>query len=412
MKRLAGYTAVAMATITILLLLWQFRLIIGLFVLSLAAAGAIRPVVNRLVARGLPLSLAVVFTYLVTLGALLAFLFVLGRPMFDELQRLADDFAAAYEANWSRWSEEGTALQQAIVSRLPPPNDLYQAITGPQGEMIFSRVFGLTRGFLGAIGGLLAVVLVSIYWIVDQNRFERLWLSVLPAGRRVRARRIWRDIESGLGAYIRSEIVQSLVAVVLLGLGYWLIGLRYPALLAFLGAVAWIVPLVGAVLTAAPVFLVGLANGPVFAVGAVLYTVTVLLFLELQVEPRLFNRRRYSPILVVLVMLILVEDFGILGLIVAPPLAAAIQILLSRLLYQARSPAVANPSEQIAQLYVRLDTVRESYHKNDEPDSPEIINMIRRLNGLIKQAEQYLLEQPAAPRQEVATEKANGRSGK
>lgn len=83
-------------------------------------------------------------------------------------------------------------------------------------------------------------------------------LSLLAVGQRNQARRIWQAIESGAGAYLRSEIVQSFVGIVLLYIGYQLIGLPYPSLLALLGGMAWLVPLVGVLLTAIPVLAVGL----------------------------------------------------------------------------------------------------------------------------------------------------------
>ena len=55
-----------------------------------------------------------------------------------------------------------------------------------------------------------------------------------------------RTLEQELGAYTRSEVIQSLLAVLLLGTGYWLLGSQYPALLAVVGAIAWLVPVVGA----------------------------------------------------------------------------------------------------------------------------------------------------------------------
>ena len=247
-------------------------------------------------------------------------------------------------------------------------------------------LFGITQGVFAALGGLALVLVLSIYWSVDRERFERLWLSVLPAAQRVRARDIWRSIETGVGAYIRSEAVQAFMAALLLGIGYHLLGLDYPTILAILGGIAWLIPVAGFVLIAAPVLVVALAADLGLAIAATLYTLTVLLILERVVEPRLFNRRRYSSLLILLTMIPLAETFGIIGLIVAPPLAAAIQILLGRLLVQRNGQMVAHTAEQVAGLEGRLAKLRARLEELDEPAKPEVANMMERLDGLLQKA--------------------------
>ncbi len=76
--------------------------------------------------------------------------------------------------------------------------------------------------------------------------------------------------------------------------------------------------------------------------GAALYTLVVLMLLEWLVEPRLFRRKRYNPILLVLVAVAMVDWLGFFGLLIAPPVAAAVQILGSQFLaYRAISTTVA-----------------------------------------------------------------------
>lgn len=385
MKRLAGYAMIAMATLTAVILLWQFRVVLGLFILSLAITSAARPPVRRLMRRGAPLWLAILLTYLAGLALVVGLAIMLGPPLIAELYDLTGKLAATYETNWLLWMR-GSASQEALAARLPPPSQLFEAIAGPQGELLAKRVLGLTVGVSVFLAGVIAALVLSVYWTVDQARFERLWLSLLPAGQRQAARLIWQATENGVGAYIRSELVQGFAGIVLLFAGYWIMGLPYPALLALLGGLAWLVPLVGVLLIVVPVLAVGLMEGVGLAVAAVLYTVTVLLVLELVVEPRLFNRRRYSSILTVLVMLILIEDFGVLGLIMAPPLSAAIQILFTHLLAAQKTPDLTGAANQLTLLRERLAAV-EAALQNKEEASPEISSIAARLNKLLHRAD-------------------------
>ena len=172
-----------------------------------------------------------------------------------------------------------------------------------------------------------------------------LWLSMLQAERRIRARTVWQGSEDGVGAYIRSTGILMVASGLLLALGYRLLGLDAPITLAVIAALLGLIPLLGWALAIVPAMLVGLIGGPGVAALAALVTLVVFLVLKLVVAPRLSDYRRSNPILTVLVMVALTDVLGILGLLLAIPLAAVIEIVLSELL--ARS-AVAAASSQPA----------------------------------------------------------------
>ena len=140
---------------------------------------------------------------------------------------------------------QGSAIQQALLGRLPPPSKLFEAITGDQGQLVLPALLGITQSITVVVSGVFIILFLSIYWSINQIHFERLWLSLLPSGQRKQARGIWRTVEPDTGAYIRSQVIHSLLAGLLLGLGYWLIGSPYPALLALIGALACLIPVVG-----------------------------------------------------------------------------------------------------------------------------------------------------------------------
>ena len=131
----------------------------------------------------------------------------------------------------------------------------------------------------------------------------RAALAFAFAGRRRRAaREVWEAVEIELGAYVRSEAIQSIAAGLLLWTGYRLLGQPYPVLLAIAGAVAWLIPWVGVLLA---VGAVALASVPVLlldpqaavrsVVPSVLYTSAVLLVLQRFVEPGFLTARIQRP---------------------------------------------------------------------------------------------------------------------
>lgn len=392
MKRLAWYAIVVLGTTTVLVLLWQFRAEFIQFLLSLAMAAAVRPIINVLNRRyKLSPGIASMLIYTVGLVIIGVLFYTISGLLLTELQRAANNFALTYEVIKAEWPQ-GTAFQQAVAEQLPPPLEFYNALAGEQGTVLFQTLFGVTSGFFTLIGQIFVILVLSIYWSIDRARFERLWLSLLPAEQRIGARDVWRNMEDGVGAYIRSELIQGLLAGVLLAAGYWSLGIRYPITLALVGVLVGSIPLVGAPLAAILPLVTGLSTNPSLAIAAALCTGAIFLILELVVEPHFFDRQRYSSLLMVLGMVILANDFGLLGLILAPLLVMVIQILFTYLMRQSVPTAAPKPSLQVTDLQTRLAEVQTMVGELDDPLPVETTSMLKRLTGLLKKAQDTLPE--------------------
>ena len=385
-KQLVGFGTAVMTTLLALVVLWQFRIVVVYVLISLMLAAALRPLVKRLVGRGFGGGVAWILLYLVALGSFGFLLFLTSKTVINEIQQLAHSVSVQDEWRLPVWLE-GSSFQQALVARLPPPSMFFEAVTGDQGQLVLPALLGFTQGIAGGVSGGFIALFLSLYWIVNQIHFERLWLSLLPSGQRKQARDIWRTIEPDLGAYIRSQVVHSLLAGLLLGLGYWLLGSPYPALLALAGTLACLIPMVGVALVVIPVLLVGLLTGVQLSLFTVLYALLVLIALGVWVRPRLFNRRWDNPILTVVLLIALADAFGLVGIIVAPPLSVVCQILWSRLVIHR---AVSGAAAQVSDLKERQARVWDNIRAMDGLPLALVTSSMERLTLLIEKAEPIL----------------------
>jgi len=385
-KQLVVFGTAVMTTLLALVILWQFRIVVFYVLVSLALAAAVRPLVKGWTRRGFVVRLGLILLFLLLLGSFGLLLFLTGKAAINEIQQLANAVSVQDEWKLPNWLE-GSSFQQGLVARLPPPSEIFNAVTGDQGQRVLPAVIGFTRSIGSVVSGVIVILFLSLYWSINQIHFERLWLSLLPSGQRRQARDIWRTIETDLGAYIRSELIQSLLAVLLLGLGYWALGSPYPILLALIGALAWLIPVVGAPLAVILPLLLGMLTGVQLSLLTALYTLVVLIALQVWVEPRLFRRRWVNPILTLVILIALADAFGLLGILLAPPLSAACQILWSLLVsHRLASGAAA----QVSDLKVRLERVWATIRAMDEPPLHLVTSSMERLTHLIEKAEPIL----------------------
>ena len=89
---------------------------------------------------------------------------------------------------------------------------------------------------------------------------------------------------------------------------------------------------------------IGYLSGPVTAILAAVFTIVVLLLLEFYVQRRLYTDGRYWGVLLIVIMLAAVDAFGFIGLLLAAPIALAMQIAINEYLNTADSVAVMAPA--------------------------------------------------------------------
>lgn len=382
-KQLVVFVTAVMTTLLSLAALWQFRVVVVYVLVSLALAATVRPLIKDLSARGLVMRLTLIFLYL---GVVICFGFLItlmGRFVIGDLEQLSQTLSVQDAWKLPPWLV-GSLFDQELIARLPPPSKLFEAVTGDQGQLVLPALLGFTQGIGNFISGIFLVLLLSIYWSINQIHFERLWLSLLPSGQRKQARGIWRTIETDLGFYIRSEVAQSLLAGLLLGLGYRLLGSQYPMLLALIGAIVLFIPVVGGSLAVILPLVIGLLTSVQLSLLTVIYTLIVVIVLQVWIEPRLYKRQADNPVLTLVILLALADAFGFIGMIVTPPLSFICQTLWSRLVTNRHTPGA---SAQVSDLKERQTHLWTIINNMEEQPPPLVISSMERLTELIEKAE-------------------------
>lgn len=385
MTRVLPHLLLAAAILAGLALAWELRLAILIVLVSVAVAAGMLGPIEWLTARRTPHSLAVLGVFLLTVGALGGLLALATPSVLHELERLASDTRDHY----ARHAEESP--ESPLIGWVEgPPQGAEKA--GESSEGTSAPIVFLSAAWIATSGAVLMatylalVLVIAFYWLFDRARFERLWLSLLSARRRPHARETWRAIEREVGAYLRSEVVQGVLAGLLLWVGFRLLGHPYPTLAALLAAVAWSIPWVGTLLTMVVVGAMAALGRSVDTVGwatgemasPVLLAMGVLLFLEGFVERRIFDRGRYNSLLIAIVSITLAELYGIGWILLGPPLAVAIQIAAAQLWRPESLPAEPGP-ETVAERVHALQAAMA-----DAPEVPQdLSNLVARLAALV-----------------------------
>ena len=313
-----------LATILGVWLFLQLRAIALLLVVALVFAGTFNPLVEWMERRGLRriYALLLLFVALLVMTCLLIFLTV--PPFLEQLARIVGDLPHHRE-------ELITLLQQrevtAPLARALQHLDLEQTSAG-----IDTYLVGYAPRAVMTLGWAVTTLFLAFYILADGKRTQGVLYAVVPREYHMRLARIIQNLEVIVGGYMRGQLITCAAIGVFTFL--LLVVLKVPNALsiALFAAVADLIPFIGGLLATAPAVLSALSLG--LPAGLV---VLAALFIYQEFENRILIPKVYWHVLrlsstaVVLALLAGGILYGVIGALLALPIAAGLQMMLVEL---------------------------------------------------------------------------------
>ena len=328
LRPIAVATAVVIGMVVTAAVAYLLIDIILLLFIGIVVAAALRPWHVVLCRWGVPKGLAVLLIYLFLLIGLVLIALVVAPVLIEQIGAFVAGVPGTYASARSHLRASGAAPFHFLGQRLPSFERLTRDLTdlAPQ---LFQGTLGVTTSIVKLPAYFVTVLVIAFYWTMEVPRFERLLLSLLAVERRPRALNVWHEIEFKLGGFMRGQGLAMLSIGATSALGYALIGLPNVLALGALAGLLEAVPLLGPVLAVGPAVLVALPLG----VHTVLLVIGLAMLLQLiesnVLVPRIMHRSvGVSALVGLLAILAFGTLYGILGVLIAIPMTAVIQVLL------------------------------------------------------------------------------------
>jgi predicted PurR-regulated permease PerM len=299
------------------------RAVLILIGLALFIAVGLEPVVNWLVRHRIPRWAAVVAVVLCSLGVIAAFLAAAIPPLTSEVTALAHQIPHYMHDLQNRNSQLGK-----LNARFHVQQTLTRLVTSRGGSLV-GGVLGAGALVIGTASAILTVLVLSIYFLAGLPRIKLFAYQLVPHSRRPRVILIGDEIQAKVGGYVLGNFITSVIAG--LGTFFWLLafGIPYPILLAMLVALLDLIPVIGSTIGGAIVTLVALTVSLPVAIATLAFYIGYRLAEDYLIVPRIMGRTVQVPAIVSLVAVLIGGVLlGIIGALVAIPVAAAIQLLL------------------------------------------------------------------------------------
>ena len=320
-----GMSAAAGVAVTygLVELVIRARAVLVLIGLAMFIAAGLEPAVNWLTRHRFPRWAAVTTILLIAVGIFAGFLAAAIPPLTTQATALANELP-----HYLHTLQDHNSSLGRLNTRFHIQQRLSKLLSTKSTALV-GGVLGAGALVLSAATSVLAVAVLVVYFLAAMPRIRLFVYRFAPQSRRARVILIGDEIFTKVGGFVLGNFLTSVIAG--LGTYIWLLifGIPYAILLALLVALLDLIPVVGSTAGGAIVSLVALTVSLPVAIATLGFYIAYRLAEDYLIVPRILGRTVQVPAVVTVVALLVGGALmGIVGALVAIPVAAALRLLL------------------------------------------------------------------------------------
>ncbi len=193
-----------------------------------------------------------------------------------------------------------------------------------------SNIFGTAINIFGGIFSAAMILVISVYLVIQEKGIKKFLAVVTPANHQAYILDLVERIQSKLGAWLRGQLLLMLIIGILVYIGLSLLKIKFALTLALLAGLLEIIPYIGPVLSATPAAIFAFFQMPILGLLVVALFVLIQQLENYLILPLVMKKAiGLNPLVIIVSMLIGGQLAGVMGIIIAVPLAAAISVVSS-----------------------------------------------------------------------------------
>jgi predicted PurR-regulated permease PerM len=323
----------ALSAIVLMRALGSVSQVFVLILIALFLATGLNPAVEAIRSRGVSRVTAVTIIFVSVIAFVIFFAWVVVPPVVSQGSQLINSLPSLLQDLKSNATINRLNEQFAIIDTLQAKLREFTE-DGTLLVSTFGGVIGVGRSVISGTFSALTILVLTLYFITSLPQMVKLGVRLAPASRRDRVAKLTNAIIARIGSFVGAQIFIAFMAaifVVVLGI---LLGLPSPVAIAMVVFVCALVPLIGHFLGSAVVTIIALTVSiPVGVIALITYIVYVQIENYI-VTPRIMKKTLEVPGAVTIVAALIGSSLlGLVGGLLAVPVAAAIILILDEVVY-------------------------------------------------------------------------------
>ena len=312
------------AFVLLVIFLYLVRDLLLMIFVAIVIASGLDPLIDFFHKRRIPRTLSLLVVYVFLIAIITSIVYILVPPMIEQVQQLVVILPQYFEIVSNYLGENFSMFEQEVGNI----EEVTKSLTGKFGDFA-TNIYDTLSGFLGGLLTLIIILVLSFYFTVEENNFKKFIASITPTKHRPYIEDLVKRIQRQIGLWLRGQLTLAIVIGILIFIGLTILDVRYALILALLAAVFEIVPYIGPIIAAVPAVFLAFNQSP--ATGLLVIGLYILVQqLENHVlAPKIMGKTvGLNPLIIILVILVGSKIAGVMGAILAVPVATAIQVFL------------------------------------------------------------------------------------
>lgn len=307
-------------------------ILLPLFV-GLLIAWLFYPLVKKLVNKGIKKGFATTIIYLVFISVILIILFTIIPLLYEQITDLVSQFPTI-SATVQEWISNffnqfadipGFNIEATKLSLLEKINMIGKNLTDSLPTIMVNIISGLFSG-LGTFG---LGLIIGFFILVGVDQPLEAVKDLLPKRAQEHFLGIAESVNASCRSFINGALIDCLVVFVISTVALWIVGLKSPILFGLFCGITNIIPYAGPYIGGAPAVIVGFSQSPLTGI-LTLVAIAIIQGIEGNIfQPMIMSKTtKLHPVTILLGLLIFGHFWGMVGMIVATPLLAAIKAII------------------------------------------------------------------------------------
>ena len=306
--------------------LFLIQSILAILFISLVLASAVDPWIDWMQKKKIPRGFGILLIYIAMFAIIIAAISMIIPPIVEQSTELATNFPEIYKKVISGFS----ALKEySITHGLEDDMNKYLGTVSENLESAVGGVFSTVSGIVGSVFTFLLVLVITFYMTVEENAMKKIVWSIVPKKNQIYVMQLINRMQKKIGLWLRGQLILSLIIFVLTYIGLLILGVKYALVLAFIAGITEFVPYLGPIIASVPAIFLSFTQAPLLGVF-----VGILYIIIQQVEnhiivPKLMQKVvGLNPLVSIAVLMIGFNIAGIIGAILAIPVATAANVVI------------------------------------------------------------------------------------
>ena len=299
-------------------LIYMVRDIIAVLIFAIIIASALEPILRYAQSKKIPRLLSLVVIYLLFFIFFAALIYIFLPLVLDQLR----DFFQNYPTYFGKIEEAA-----GVITFLPGLSGNIHELLSQLTEQIpsLTSLISYISAIFGGILSFVVVLVVSFYLSISQNALDNFLRAILPPQFEIYIHGLWVRAQYKMGRWLQAQILLSFIMALIVGLGLWILGVKYAFLVAVVAGVLEIVPYVGPIVSGGLATLLALSQSPILGLWTLIFFIVAQQLEGHILVPLLIKKLvGLNPVAVILAILVGAKLGGILGILLAVPIAAVI----------------------------------------------------------------------------------------